>query len=864
MKRKTVLLLSSFLAASLLVGGAFAAFLVTDNADSKVIDITPNHGEAPTPVVLEWGEGTTEDVLSVDDILPGHTYKVSTVYLKSSVAYTGDLSLTLADTSVNKLNTQYYLINYLKIYLYSGADGDIGEASLPTSGYLASTTLGDTTLTYKSATGSPEGNPYSVYIYFDTSCYSIYTAIQDDAASLTIDWNESSGVTPVEELYNNVYFATDWDDCYLYSWDDHGGSNNEYPGILMDKLGKNSYQQYIYKGSLDVNSVGFKFSCGDSTSDILTADYMDAGLATKSLLFWKDGDTVGYKELEDSDIVTYEGNYGTNPGPILHAWGWTTQKVKDNLSTIANAGYKAVQLSPLQSNDVNENTVWSLLYQPKGLSVATGSNNKYSPIGTKASLTELTAAADKLGIDIIVDVIVNHLSGGNKDTFHSMVHTLEKKIYEDNLKHNVGIIDWKSNPGVREIVRGNLGDYPDLQTENEDVQDRVIDMLEEYIDCGVKGFRFDAAKHVETPDDGDYASNFWPRVIRTINAYGVSKYGKTPYSYGEVLGTEAGRSYGSYTNYIDITDNVKCNDVKFGLTGAYEKNISDAGSSSMFIGDKKHAVLFGETHDNYSDYGSDSGALDQRVANMAYAINAARADATPLYFARPSGEDNHYKTTKCVITDVSTSYFSPEITAVNRLHNEFVGGSEYLNVLTTEGIITNTRHIGNKYGVLICDPSYRSSSDVYIAGGIASGTYINLVNGEQVTINNSNAHVNFVNGIAVLVNATQSDPSVAPTSGFAIKLTRNEEVTYHPGTFKGVNDDGKSVYEINNLALQVNDKFCIYDGLNGASFNDADLNTDGLSSNFASNADYVKVNIAGTYTIQIQLQFENNSYLIYQ
>lgn len=100
--------------------------------------------------------------------------------------------------------------------------------------------------------------------------------------------------------------------------------------------------------------------------------------------------------------------------------------------------------------------------------------------------------------------------------------------------------------------------------------------------------------------------------------------------------------------------------------------------------------------------------------------------------------------------------------------------------------------------------------------------------------------------------------------GFAIKLTRNEEVTYHPGTFKGVNDDGKSVYEINNLALQVNDKFCIYDGLNGASFNDADLNTDGLSSNFASNADYVKVNIAGTYTIQIQLQFENNSYLIYQ
>ena len=60
MKRKSIILLSSILAGSLLVGGAFAAYAVTDNADPFGINVTPGNIDEDTTkyVTLSWGEST--------------------------------------------------------------------------------------------------------------------------------------------------------------------------------------------------------------------------------------------------------------------------------------------------------------------------------------------------------------------------------------------------------------------------------------------------------------------------------------------------------------------------------------------------------------------------------------------------------------------------------------------------------------------------------------------------------------------------------------------------------------------------------------------------------------------------------------
>ena len=87
-------------------------------------------------------------------------------------------------------------------------------------------------------------------------------------------------------------------------------------------------------------------------------------------------------------------------------------------------------------------------------------------------------------------------------------------------------------------------------------QGYIINLLKECIDCGVDGFRFDAAKHIETEDDGEYASDYWKNVTTSASSYYTQKTGDDLYIYGEILNNcGADRSYSSYTKYINVTDN---------------------------------------------------------------------------------------------------------------------------------------------------------------------------------------------------------------------------------------------------------------------------------------------------------------------
>ena len=187
MKRKTVVLLSSILAASALIGGVFAVYAVTDNANPLNVDIRIS-GEIVTPVTLDWGEGTTTDV-TLDELVPGKTYKAATVILKSNIPYTGQLDISLSDKTLGK-ETNVYLVDFIKAYLYEGQDGEVGERELPTTGLVATKGISTRNLTYKSADGSPEGNPYSLYIEIDTAAYNYYYSIQYDLGNISIDWNE--------------------------------------------------------------------------------------------------------------------------------------------------------------------------------------------------------------------------------------------------------------------------------------------------------------------------------------------------------------------------------------------------------------------------------------------------------------------------------------------------------------------------------------------------------------------------------------------------------------------------------------------------------------------------------------------------
>lgn len=422
----------------------------------------------------------------------------------------------------------------------------------------------------------------------------------------------------------------------------------------------------------------------------------------------------------------------TSDGVILHAFDWSYNTIKENLPAIAEAGYTSVQTSPVQApKDFNASQdtggQWWKLYQPLSFSVAT----ENSWLGTKAELTELCKEADKYGIKIICDIVSNHMGKGKgsegQDLIASDIKNYESKIYSNVSdtfhQYNKPV---NSDSNVQNIVQGTLDGLPDLNTGNKIVQERVIALLEECIDCGVDGFRFDAAKHIETPDDGEFSSDFWPNVISTATGYAESK-GVDLYCYGEILNTPGtSRDIKSYTKYIDVTDNKAGDLTLFAVVNKKADIVVNAQGYTYKSDSPSNYVLWAESHDTYlSESGSTSIKDTSKVSNediaKAWAIVASRSDSKSLYLARPGdlmgavGDD---------------AWKSTAVSEINKFHNKFIGVSD--EVYNDGDVVAVQR--GDSGIVLV---NLGSSSAVNVTTkDMKDGTYTDAVSGNTFTVKN--------------------------------------------------------------------------------------------------------------------------------
>ena len=421
----------------------------------------------------------------------------------------------------------------------------------------------------------------------------------------------------------------------------------------------------------------------------------------------------------------------TSDGVILQAFDWSFNTIKANLQAIAEAGYTSVQTSPVQAaKDYGESwndtaRQWWKLYQPLSFSVAT----KNSWLGTKDELTELCTEADKYGIKIICDIVSNHMATGDTaNSISSSIQEYEPTIYSDYTKYFHQVKGSVSDTSVEKTVQGKLSSLPDLNTGDEYVQERVISLLEECIDCGVDGFRFDAAKHIETPQDGEFASNFWPNVITTATGYAESK-GVDLYCYGEILNSPGnGRSTTAYTEYIDITDN-KTSD--YTLAYVVGKNAANVVKAQSYNYSEKNSspydyVLWAESHDTYmGDSGSGGIANTANVSNediaKTWAIVASRSESKALYFARPG-----------VLMDsmLDTAWKSTAVSEVNKFHNKYIGVSDEV---FNDGDVVAVQRGDN--GIVLVNLGSNSSVNV-TTKNMKDGTYTDAVSGNTFTVKN--------------------------------------------------------------------------------------------------------------------------------
>ena len=484
-------------------------------------------------------------------------------------------------------------------------------------------------------------------------------------------------------------------------------------------------------------------------------------------------------------------------GVILHCWNWSYNNIKKYLPQIAAAGYTAVQTSPVtQPKDYYWEGVgygnvgipdgigghdgnWWKVYQPVTASIC---DNGYTWFGTKAEFKSMCDEAEKYGIKVIVDIVANHMGniqGYKIGSVEAVMGDISRQVGQfwnpdmltDSSYWHISTSWTHSSDGRFDVTQGNMG-MPDLNTGDSKVQNMILNLMKECIDNGADGFRFDAAKHIETPaDDASIASKFWDVVLDGTTAYAKSTKNITPYYYGEILNridSTAAENY--YLSKMSVTDNSTGDNIRNSLKYGGVGGASNTGYAGYAHGQGNKVVLWAESHDTYMGGGSSYDCNDSTI-NKAWAIVASRKDSTGLYFARPyysyerlNGDQNGYDARKdpaamekeirhTQMGEVGTlTWMDPCVAEVNRFRNHFVGQSESIGILG-DNLYYNVR--GNS-GVVLVNTKGAGAVSVGLSGKMKDGTYTDQVSGNKFTVSGGTISGTIANkdGIAVIYNTT--------------------------------------------------------------------------------------------------------------
>ncbi len=175
--------------------------------------------------------------------------------------------------------------------------------------------------------------------------------------------------------------------------------------------------------------------------------------------------------------------------------------------------------------------------------------------GTEADLRELIALCHERDVKIILDLVINHTS------IHHFWFDQFCNAHKNNDTSNpyydfytyadapVGGRTFQQISGAKDYYECNFsGDMPELNFDNDAVRKEMVTLAKTYLDMGVDGFRFDAAKYIYYGEEGRNAS-FWDWYMGELRAIKPDIY-----SVAEVWDADtATLPYFSSTNCFNFT-----------------------------------------------------------------------------------------------------------------------------------------------------------------------------------------------------------------------------------------------------------------------------------------------------------------------
>jgi alpha-amylase len=267
-------------------------------------------------------------------------------------------------------------------------------------------------------------------------------------------------------------------------------------------------------------------------------------------------------------------------------------------------GYMGVKVFPVHEqlmstqpfNDVLN--PWSFMYQPV-------SYRLQGRMGTRDELRQMINTCRGYGVRVYADAVINHMTGGGNDAnpkhrnpdagcakWPNKTSSLSgghSPFYTQNFVYSVG--KHTGQPPMQEfpavpygptdfhcerslnswsdpvaLNAGWLVGLTDLNTERENVQDRIADYLTDLIGIGFSGFRVDAAKHIKPEDlvgifsklrrnlGGSLPSDFftWLEIILGGEADLLMCNPQSGYNYGSSFTAQLGKAGFSKTEIEQI------------------------------------------------------------------------------------------------------------------------------------------------------------------------------------------------------------------------------------------------------------------------------------------------------------------------
>ena len=322
-------------------------------------------------------------------------------------------------------------------------------------------------------------------------------------------------------------------------------------------------------------------------------------------------------------------------GAFVHLFEWRWADIEKECHFLAQKGYRGVQVSPPQEHlvptadmfgDPANDYPWWVRYQPVSYTLQS------SRSGTLAEFQSMVNTCNSLGVDVIVDAVINHMTGLHPDTI-TQAGTAGTVFSHYSYPGLFGPADFNycgTNPTATDGSQHNIVDYTDrrqvqtcellnladLKLSDAGVRARVAGYLQSLLNMGVKGFRIDAAKHIPAHE-----------LAAILDSLSGSFY-----VFSEVIDTNTGERVRSfeYTPYGDVTEFYYSQLVgeKFNHCGGGKLSDLQGLPLSHWL-PSRFAVVFTDNHDNQRGHGAGGPCIVDHRDGAAHVLANVFALAHP-------------------------------------------------------------------------------------------------------------------------------------------------------------------------------------------------------------------------------------------